>query len=445
MSLYELPKFDSLKLKSEGRGLAKFLSSRVFRDLILIIFLSSFFGFVAGAISGGYLSSEIRGYLARLNIRFPEAKVVEKERIVEKQPIYLPQTSQEEATIDVVKEASPAVVSIIITKDLPVFEQYYVNPFPDFFGEEFLVPQQRQRGTEKQQIGGGTGFIVSSDGLILTNKHVILDDEADYTVLTNDGKKLPAKVLAKDPVQDLALIKIDQEKAIDKDGKLSFNQFSTLTLGDSDKLQAGQTVIAIGNALGEFQNTISVGVISGLGRTISASGGGLVETLEDVIQTDAAINKGNSGGPLLNLAGEVIGINTAMSVEGENIGFAIPINKAKKDIESMKVSGKILFPFLGVRYVLLNEELAKNNNLSVNYGVWVQESNGEPAIFPDSPAEKAGIREGDIILELAGEKITVNNTLSKIIMKYNPGDKVILKVLRQGQEMNIEVTLDKRS
>lgn len=426
MSLYELPKFELPKLK-----ILKFWRNKIFWPLLLIIFVSSAFGFMAGEI---------------LNIKLPEPKIIEREKVIEKQPIYLPQTSQEEATIKVVKDASPAVVSIIITKDLPIVEEYYISPFEEFFGPEFKIPQYRQKGVEKQQIGGGTGFIVSSDGMILTNKHVVLDTEADYTVLTNDGKKLPVKVLAKDPVQDLAILKIDQEKIVDKEGRFTLKPFSTLILGDSDKLQSGQTVIAIGNALGEFQNTVSVGVISGLGRTITASGGGLVETLEDVIQTDAAINKGNSGGPLLNLAGEVIGINAAMSVEGENIGFAIPINSAKKDIESVKATGKIVYPFLGVRYVLINEELVKKNNLPVNYGAWVQKNDkGEQAIYPGSAAEKAGLKEGDIILEFGGEKITAENTLAKIIMKYNPGDKAVLKILRNKEEKTIEVVLGERT
>lgn len=444
MSLYDLPKFDLLKEKTGERRLPGFLKNRFFWLISLVVFVSSLSGFVAGALSGSYFNSEFKNYLARLNIRLPEPQVLERETIVEKQPIYLPQTSQEEATIKVVQEASPAVVSIIITKDLPVFEQYYISPFPDFLGEGFLIPQQRQKGVEKKEIGGGTGFIVSPDGLVLTNKHVILDDEADYTVLTNDGKKFPAKVLAKDPVQDLAILKIEQEKSINQEGKLAITQFPTLLLGDSDKLQTGQTVIAIGNALGEFQNTISVGVISGLGRTISASGGGLVETLEDVIQTDAAINKGNSGGPLLNLNGEVIGINTAMSVEGENIGFAIPINKAKRDIESVKASGKILYPFLGIRYILLNEELAKQNSLSIDYGIWVQKNQDGPAIFPGSAAEKAGILEGDIILEFNGSKLTTDNTLAKVITKYGPGDKVTLKLLRDNREISLDVVLGER-
>jgi S1-C subfamily serine protease len=359
-------------------------------------------------------------------------KVIEKEKVVE----YSPQTSQEEKIIQAVKDVSPAVVSIIISKDLPIFEEYYTSPFKEFFGApfEFKIPQYRQKGTEKKEIGGGTGFIISKDGIIITNKHVVLDKEADYTVLTNDGKKFPAEVLARDPVQDLAIIKIKG------------NNLPVAKLGNSSALQLGQTVIAIGNALGEFRNTISVGVISGLGRTISASGGGLVETLEDVIQTDAAINKGNSGGPLLNLKGEVMGINTATVVSAQNIGFAIPVNKAKKDIEQVKKSGKIVYPFLGVRYVLITEKIQKENNLSVDYGALIiKGKGGESAIFPESPAEKAGLKEYDIILEFNGEKITTDNSLAKIIMKYNSGDEVTLKILRDGKEKIITVNLVERS
>jgi len=417
----------------------RFWKNRIFWAIILTVFISAIFGFVSGTISGNYFYSEIRDYFGKLNIQLPELKINEKEKPVEKEPIYLPQTSQEEATIKVVKEVSPAVVSIIITKDLPVFEEYYVSPFEEFFGQpffEFKIPQYKQKGTQKQEIGGGTGFIISEDGMILTNGHVVSDKEADYTVLTNDGKKYPAKVLARDSIRDLAVMKIEGEKI----------SFPTIKLGDSDKLQIGQTVIAIGNALGEFRNTVSVGVISGLGRTVTASGGGMIETLEDVIQTDAAINQGNSGGPLLNLKGEVIGVNFAMAQQAESIGFTIPINKAKKDIEQVKTSGKIVYPFLGVRYVLITENIQKENNLPVDYGAWVQKGEGgESAIFPGSVAEKAGLKEGDIILEFNGEKITTDNTLAKIIMKYNPGDKITLKILREGQEKIVEVILEERS
>lgn len=442
--MYELP-----KLKAPKFRFPMFWKNRIFWIIILTIFLSSIFGFISGAISGSYFYSEIRDYLSKLNIKLPEPKIIEKEKIVEQKPIYVPQTSQEEAVIKVVNEASPTVISIVITKELPVLEEYYISPFEEFFGEpffEFKIPQYKQKGTEKQEIGGGTGFIVSEDGMILTNAHVVSDKEADYTVLTNDGKKYPAKVLARDSIRDLAIIKIEGEKTIDNQGKLNLKSFPTIKLGDSEKLQIGQTVVAIGNALGEFRNTISVGVISGLGRTVTASGGGMIETLEDVIQTDAAINRGNSGGPLLNLKGEVIGVNFAMAQQAENIGFAIPINKAKKDIEQVKTLGKIVHPFLGVRYVLINEKIQKENNLPVDYGAWVQKGEGgESAIFPGSAAEKVGLKEGDIILEFNGEKITTENTLAKIIMKYNPGDKITLKILRNGKEIIFEVILGERS
>ncbi len=450
MSIYDLPRFNIPKirfplwLKAIPRRIA-FWQSRVFWFVFVSVFVSSLFGFLAGMLSSSIFYPEAEEYLSKLKINLPE-KIVEKEKVE-----YTPQTTQEEKIINAVNEISPAVVSIIITKDMPVFEEYYTNPFQEFeqfFGQpfEFQVPQQRQKGTEKKEVGGGTGFIVSADGMVLTNKHVVLDEEADYTVLTNDGKKFSAKVLARDPLQDLAILKIETEKIVDENGQLIQKSFSVVKFGDSDKLQIGQTVIAIGNALGEFRNTISVGVISGLGRTITASGGGLVETIEDVIQTDAAINQGNSGGPLLNLKGEVMGINTATVLEAQSIGFAIPINKAKKDIEQIKKLGKIVYPFLGIRYMIITEEIQKENNLAVSYGAWIAKgSGGEPAITPGSTAEKAGLKENDIILEFNGEKITTENSLAKIIVKYNPGDAITLKILRDKKEMTFTVTLGERT
>ena len=357
--------------------------------------------------------------------------------------------TQEDKVIEVVKNASPAVVSIIITKDLPVIEKYYeeFDPFGSdeffkkFFGEDWLspfrfkIPKYREKGTEKKEIGGGTGFIVSSDGLILTNRHVVEDKDADYIVLTNKGEKIPAKVLARDPVQDIAILKINKKN------------LPVLTLGNSDKLQIGQTVIAIGNALGEFRNTVSVGVISGLKRSITASSSfGQTEQLHKVIQTDAAINRGNSGGPLLNLKGEVIGINVAMAVGAENIGFALPINLAKRDIEQVKTKGKITYPFLGVRYILIDEEIKKKNNLPVDYGALVirGESRGELAVIPGSPADKAGIQENDIILEVDGVKVNSKHPLSELIQKHNPNDTVKLKILHKGNEKVIYVKLGER-
>src|SRR3989344_1832762 len=247
MMLYD-PNLSKIKIK-----FPKFLKNKTLWIFVSIIFASSFFGFLAGVLSSSVFYFDAKNYLSSFKIDLPA-----------------PQTTQEEKIINVVKGASPAVVSIIITKDLPVFEEYYINPFQGF---EFLIPQQRQIGTEKKEIGGGSGFIVSEDGMVLTNKHVVLDEEADYTVLTNDARKFSAKVLARDPLQDLAILKIETENSIDVSGDLIKKPFPVVKLGDSDKLQIGQTVIAIGNALGEFRNTISVGVISGLGRTITASSG----------------------------------------------------------------------------------------------------------------------------------------------------------------------------
>jgi len=345
----------------------------------------------------------------------------------------------ESAVIQIAEKSSPAVVSIIISKYVPIVEQYYVNPFEEFdippelrpfFNFQFQIPQYRQKGYKEQKVGGGTGFIVSSDGLVLTNKHVVSDSKAEYTVYLNDGRKFKARVLALHPTDDLALIKI------------SANNLPTLVLGDSDKVKLGQFVVAIGNALGEFQNTVSFGVISGLKRTITASDeSGNVERLEGLIQTDAAINFGNSGGPLINLKGEVIGVNTAIAGGAENIGFAIPINRAKKMIEEYKTKGKIEVPFLGVYYVLINEEIQKKYNLPVDYGAYVYREDNKSAIIPNSPAELYGLRDKDIILELDGEKITPQNGLGQIIMKKSVGQKVLLKVLRENQTLNIYVIL----
>ena len=438
MNLYELPKFELPKIQKPQFKSPQFLKNKTFQLVILVIFFSSLFGFIAGSLSGGYLYLEVKESLSEFKLGFSQ-KTTEKE--------YVPPTSQEELLIRAIEEISPAVVSIVITKDVPIIEQYYYNPFQEFGqGFQIEIPQYRQLGTQKQEVGGGTGFIVSEDGMILTNKHVILDTEAEYTVLTNDGKKYPAQVLARDPLQDLAIIKIEQAKTLDEKGSFILQLFPTVKLGDSDEIKIGQTAIAIGNSLGEFRNTVSVGVVSGLSRSITASGGELSETLEDVIQTDAAINKGNSGGPLLNLRGEVIGINTAMVEEAQSIGFAIPINKAKKDIEQVKTLKKIVYPYLGVRYILINTQIQQENKLQVNYGAWIQKGEqGEAAVEPGSAADKAGLKENDIILEFNNEKITSDNTLARIIQKYNPQDTVTLKVLRDKEEKLIQVTLGERS
>ena len=347
---------------------------------------------------------------------------------------YIPQSTQEQKIINVVKNASPAVVSIIVTKDVPIIERFFEEPLEDFFGQSpfsFQVPQFRERGTERREIGGGSGFLISADGMLVTNRHVVLEDDVDYTVFTNEGKSYPATVLARDPVQDLAVLKIQP------DGEA----FAFVELGNSDSLEIGQTVIAIGNALGEFRNTVSVGVISGLGRTITASDGSgtFVETIEDVVQTDAAINKGNSGGPLLNLAGEVIGVNTATVLQAQNIGFAIPVNKVKRDVRQVIELGKIVYPFLGIQYSLVTQGLKEEQNLPIDDGAFIS------AITPDSAAQAAGLQVNDIILEFNDEKITIENSLAKIIQTYNPGDTVILRIIRDGSILTLSATLGEKS
>jgi len=357
-------------------------------------------------------------------------------------PLYKPTVDYEEAVVNAVEKASPSVVSVIVSKDLPVIEQCPYSPFSDlppefqqYFGEQFQFSQPCQKGTKLQEIGGGTGFIISKDGLIVTNKHVVADALASYTVLTNDGKKYDAEVLARHPSLDIAVIKI----------KAPLSGFPVITLGDSDSIKLGQTAIAIGNALGEFRNTVAVGVISGLSRTVTAGGEGMgEETIEGVIQTDAAINPGNSGGPLLNLKGEVIGINTAMVSGAQNIGFALPINQVKKTIESVKKTGKISTPYLGVRYLMINSDLAKKEKLTVENGVLIRGSADGPAITPDSPAQKAGLQAEDIILEVNGQKIDQDHSLGYLIQKYNVGDQVSLKILRNGEEMTLNTALEER-
>jgi S1-C subfamily serine protease len=356
------------------------------------------------------------------------------------QILYESKVSYEEAIIDAVEKTAPAVVSIIVSKDLPVLEKCPYDPFSDlpeefrqFFGP-FEFYQTCPKGTKKQEIGGGTGFIISKEGLILSNKHVVGDKEASYTVLTNDGNKYEAKILALDPIQDLAIIKISAPGL----------NLPVVKLGNSDGLRLGQTTIAIGNALGEFRNTVSVGIVSGLARKLTASGGDFEEVIEGAIQTDAAINRGNSGGPLLNLSGEVIGINTAIAMGAQNIGFAIPINKAKRAIESVKATGKITTPFLGVRYYLITKEMAEREKLPVKNGVLVRGTEEGPGVIPDSPASKAGIQAEDIILEIDEQKIDENNTLASLILKYKVGDTIELKILRAGKEIELKATLEER-
>ena len=369
-----------------------------------------------------------------------EAPSILKDFSVVSAPININSDQKQEYTvIDTVKKTNPAVVSIVITKEVPKYEVYVdpnknANPFGDFFpGFNFNIPQYRQNGTEKKEVGGGSGFFVSSDGLLVTNRHVVSADNVEYTVYTNDGKKYEAKVIARDQVYDIALLKV------------SGSGFTYLTLGDSDTLEIGQTVVAIGNALAEFKNSVSVGVISGLSRSITAGdASGKTELLDKVIQTDAAINPGNSGGPLLNLAGQVIGVNVAVAQGGENIGFALPINMVKSAIDSVKSTGKIVRPYLGIRYVTVTPEIKSKYNLTRDYGALVKAggASSDVAVLPGSPAEKAGIIDGDLILEIDGRKIDEDTSLASVIRGKRIGDTVRVTLLRNGLERNVSLRLE---
>ncbi len=341
--------------------------------------------------------------------------------------------SAEESLVSMIAKANPAVVSVIVTKDVPVYEQYY-----ETFGPwgVFSIPRVRENGTHEREVGGGSGFIVSNDGLVVSNNHVVADEEARYSIVLTDGTIYTVDVLARDPDLDIAVLKINQpiEKAL-----------SYLDFGDSTTLQLGQTVVAIGNALAEFQNSISVGVVSGLARSIVASDEwGRSEQLDQVIQTDAAINPGNSGGPLLNKEGKVIGVNVATSRGADNIGFALPAAMVKQAVDSVKEHGEILRPFLGVRYAIVNPRLAKANNLTVDYGALIVrgQSEEELAVMPGSPADKAGLQENDIILAVDGVELK-GVELSSVLRTKSVGQTVSLKVLSKGEEKTVSVTIEK--
>lgn len=349
-------------------------------------------------------------------------------------------------TVQVVKKISPAVVSIIISKDLPKIKRYTYQPFDELLGPYGPpITQYRQEGKQKVKLGGGSGFFVSSDGIIITNRHVVISPDVDYTIVTTDEKKYEVKVLARDSINDVAILKVKDVKK---------QKFPILELGDSDKVELGQDVIAIGNALGAFKNTVSTGVVSGLSRFITAHDGisGQTASLRGLVQTDAAINPGNSGGPLVDMDGKVIAINVATVMGAQNIGFAIPVNNAKKDLADLKKHGRIIQPFLGVRYITINKMIQEsfaekfNLHLPVDYGALVIPEPGisDSSIVPNSPAAKAGLMEQDIILEFGKTKITEKNPLQELIHKHKPGDIVKIKILRKDKIGITKIKLEER-
>lgn len=388
--------------------------------------------FVAVAFVAGLLGSFAdRIFLSDVHLPFFVAETEE----AESGGAVLP-ASEDRTLVDIVERSSAAVVSVIATKDVPTARRFGGFPF-FFFGND---PYDAGNGgeTERQRIGSGTGFFVDPSGLIVTNRHVVSDEEADYTVLLDGGKEYEATVLGRDAVQDIAVLRIEP-----KEGEI----FPTLSLGDSDALRVGQTVVAIGNSLGEFSNSVSRGIVSGLGRSVTAgSVYGESETLSDIIQTDAAINPGNSGGPLLDLSGAVIGVNVAVAQGAENVGFAIPAGQIRRIVEDVRATGKISMPFLGVRYALVDEEIREANALPYGYGAVVVRGTrvAELAVSPGSPADKAGIEENDIILEIDGTRIDTDHPLGNVLARYRAGDEIVVRVFHDGEERDVRVTLAER-
>jgi len=329
----------------------------------------------------------------------------------------------QEATIRAINKVMPAVASIIIMDKQTTT---VIN----------LNTGEQTKKIETVRKGSGTGFLISADGLILTNKHVVSvgnEKTAEYRIILNSGKQYYAQLIGKDPINDLAVLKI-----FDKN-------LPYVGLGDSDKLQIGTTAIAIGNALGRYQNSATKGIVSGLGRSIEASdqSGSVNETLDNVIQTDAEINLGNSGGPLVDLAGNVIGVNVAIDQSGSSIGFAIPVNDAKPVIRTVREIGRIVRPRLGIRYQMLTPELAQQLKLAKDTGAWITVSeDGTPSVLEGSPADLAGLKPGDIVLEINGLKIQGKTTLLAIVQRYKPGDKIGLKVFRNGKFIILTAVLD---
>ncbi|MBI4129027.1 MAG: trypsin-like peptidase domain-containing protein, partial [Parcubacteria group bacterium] len=321
----------------------------------------------------------------------------------------------------------------------PITNQFGDDPLNEILSP-FVPPAYQDGGAfqeRKVRIGGGSGFLVSDDGVILTNKHVVSAEDATYEVVTGEEKTHPVKILGRDPLNDVAILKIEGRS------------YPYIHLGNSSTVRLGQPVIAIGNVLGEFQNSVSHGIISGLSRYLSAEPeyGDVAEQLRGVIQTDASINPGNSGGPLINMSGEAIAVNAAVLFGAENIGFAIPINNAKRDLEDVHTHGRIRTPYLGLRYLLLSDELARRNNFPLNYGALVVREGipGDNAVVPGSPAARAGIQEFDIVLECNDERIDMKHSIQDILRKSSVGDHLHFKVLRNGKELLKRVKLAERS
>jgi S1-C subfamily serine protease len=385
------------------------LNQQKIANIVLIsVLASSLTGFLGGGIAFSYIDrvQNTTSQTSNLNI-----------------------SEEQSAIIDLVEKSNQSVVSISISKQIPLRRS---SPFDYFFG----IPAQDTPSRNEEvnrTIGGGTGFVVSSDGLIITNKHVVSDSTATYKVLFNDGSEVQAEVKALHPTQDLAIIKVDKES------------LKPVEFADSDQLKVGQTAVAIGNALNEFDNTVSRGVISGLRRSIIASDKrGNSEQLSQVIQTDAAINQGNSGGPLLDINAKVVGVNVATAEGAQSIGFAIPSNVVVRMIEDYKKFGKVKVPFIGVRYNMIVPGSEQAKQYGVENGALIIGDAQAPAIVPNSPAAKAGLKTGDIITKINDKNLSIKQQLADIVSQYKIGDRIDLSVNRDGKEEILSLNLEER-
>ena len=362
---------------------------------------SAIIGAVSGAISASLIAGAWRGTDTAL-LAWGAGRVQTAPAVNDLGPL-----DDEQATVSVVDQVRPAVVSVVIKR-------------------------LASDGKESVTLGGGTGFFVSPDGLIVTNRHVVSQPSAFFTVLTNDGAELPAKLVSVDPFLDVALLRV------------SGSGYPVAVLGDSDAVRTGQTVIAVGNTLSAFHNTVTKGVVSGVNRRVVAGDPGMVgDVIERAIQTDAAINPGNSGGPLLNLLGDVIGVNTAVSHDGQSIGFAIPVNELKKAVTDVERYGRIIRPWLAVRYAMLDDASAAAEGLKVRRGALVgsRASGSENAVAEGGPAAEAGLQNGDVVLSVDGRALGDDLSLSAYIARCMPGQTVTLLVLRGDKTVTLEATL----
>ena len=376
-------------------------AKNIFNSTTLIIIIVAL---VAGGIGGFIGAKYYSPRLTSLDSTAVQQKIV---------------SSQSDLIASIAKEVSPSVVSITVKS------QSQASTLQQLFGGQGA-------GTSES---AGTGIIISSDGMVVTNKHVIPDGTTSVSITTSDGTKYDdVKVVARDPRSnvDVAFVKINGAKNL-KPAKI----------GDSSKMQVGDAVVAIGYALGEFENTVTSGIISGLGRPITAGDGATsTETLSNLFQTDAAINPGNSGGPLVNMNGEVIGINTAVAGNAQNIGFSIPVNDVKSQISSILEKGKLEVPYMGVRYVVLTPAIKQQFDLSTDTGAWLKATNATQAVINGSPADKAGLKEGDIITKVNGEAIDADNPLAQRLSKYKVGDTLEITYVRDGKTSTTKVTLE---